>query len=69
MNNRGDGEQVQDEWDEDYDKGKVKKTKMRNVDEQVSTNRHNSFQKLQDYRNYSKVNSLKVYPNISDAAI
>lgn len=54
MSNRDDGERAQDEWDEEYDAGKVEKRKITRDND--STNRSvNAFQQLQGYRNYTKV--------------
>lgn len=53
-------EKYQDEWDEEYDAGKVKKNKSRRPyedEEDRYKKKNNEFQKLQDFRNQTKVTS------------
>ncbi|XP_057311680.1 uncharacterized protein LOC130649421 [Hydractinia symbiolongicarpus] len=52
INNRPDGERRQDEWDEEYDVGKMKKQKKSRDGFEYS--KSNAFQELQNYRNYTK---------------
>ena len=55
-------EKYQDEWDKEYDAGKMKKNKNRRPyedDEDRYKKKNNEFQKLQDFRNQTKV-TLKV---------
>ena len=56
-------EKYQDEWDEEYDAGKIKKNKNKRPyyedDEDRCKKKSNEFQKLQDFRNQTKV-TLKI---------
>ena len=59
IKNRDDGETAQDDYDEEYDMGKLKKQKIKCYEQQDETSHNrkamNVFQDLQDYRNYTKV--------------
>ena len=58
LKNHCDGERNQDDWDEEYDAGKVKKVKKKEQwkeDEDPNRVKVNSFQKLQDLRYHTKV--------------
>eukprot|EP00111_Clytia_hemisphaerica_P005319 TCONS_00015364-protein len=57
LKNQHEGERKQDDWDEDYDAGKTKKVKKQAKEESGwKKDKGNAFQKLQDYRNFSKDN-------------
>ena len=57
IKNQLDGENGQDEWDKEYDKGKVKKKrKLDDDDNDFRKSKSNSFQDFQNYKNRSKVN-------------
>ena len=64
LKNNRDGERNQDDWDEEYDAGKVKKVKnkqqWREDEEDPNQIKVNSFQKLQDLRYHIKVCSLQL---------
>ena len=55
-------DRLQDEWDEEYDKGRVKKYKPKN---DIALSRKNEFQSLQDVRNSSKVGGINKIVNRS----
>lgn len=57
LKNHRNGERNQDDWDEEYDAGKVKKVKKKQWKDEEDPNqvKVNSFQRLQDFRYHTKV--------------